>query len=86
MRSSFCNFFSCYETQQLIPGTGTAIWWVTEPHCLETFFVLVTDTKPLRTYWNTKNLMPLQLNNLIRQLRSFNFTHLTNNVIEKLGC
>jgi hypothetical protein len=23
--------FSCYETQQLILGTGTAIWWVTEP-------------------------------------------------------
>ncbi len=26
--------FSCYETQQLILGTGTAIWWVTEPHSL----------------------------------------------------
>ncbi len=26
------QFFSCYETQQLILGTGTAIWWVTEPH------------------------------------------------------
>ncbi len=25
--------FSCYETQQLILGTGTAIWWVTEPQC-----------------------------------------------------
>ncbi len=25
-------FFSCYETQQPILGTGTAIWWVTEPH------------------------------------------------------
>ncbi len=24
--------FSTYETQQLILGTGTAIWWVTEPH------------------------------------------------------
>ncbi len=24
--------FSCYETQQLILGTGTAIWWLTEPH------------------------------------------------------
>jgi len=24
--------FSCYEKQQLILGTGTAIWWVTEPH------------------------------------------------------
>ncbi len=23
---------SCYETQQLILGIGTAIWWVTEPH------------------------------------------------------
>ena len=25
-------FFSFYETQQHILGTGTAIWWVTEPH------------------------------------------------------
>jgi hypothetical protein len=25
-------FFSCYETQQLILGTGAAIWWLTEPH------------------------------------------------------
>jgi hypothetical protein len=24
--------FSCYETHQLILGTGTAIWWLTEPH------------------------------------------------------
>jgi hypothetical protein len=32
VRSSLCNFFSCYETQQLILGTGTAIWWLTEPH------------------------------------------------------
>ncbi len=23
------NIFSCYETQQLILGIGTAIWWVT---------------------------------------------------------
>ncbi len=30
--------FCCYETQQLILGTGTAIWWVTEPHCC--FFIL----------------------------------------------
>jgi hypothetical protein len=21
------------KTQQLILGTGTAIWWLTEPHC-----------------------------------------------------
>ncbi len=25
-------FYSFYKTQQLILGTGTAIWWVTEPH------------------------------------------------------
>jgi len=31
---SLQKYFSCYETQQLILGTGTAIWWVTEPHCL----------------------------------------------------
>ena len=24
--------FSCYETQQLILRTGTAIWWLTKPH------------------------------------------------------
>jgi hypothetical protein len=30
---SLQKYFSCYETQQLILGTGTAIWWVTEPHC-----------------------------------------------------
>ncbi len=29
---SLQNFFTCYETQQLILGTGTAIRWVTEPH------------------------------------------------------
>jgi hypothetical protein len=29
---SLQKFFSCYETQQLILGTGTAIWWLTEPH------------------------------------------------------
>jgi hypothetical protein len=30
---SLQKIFTCYETQQLILGTGTAIWWVTEPHC-----------------------------------------------------
>jgi hypothetical protein len=29
---SLLKKISCYETQQLILGTGTAIWWVTEPH------------------------------------------------------
>jgi hypothetical protein len=24
--------FSCCKTQQLILGTGIAIWWLTEPH------------------------------------------------------
>ncbi len=28
----FAINFCCYETQQLILWTGTAIWWVTEPH------------------------------------------------------
>ncbi len=35
MRSSLCNFFSCYETQQLILGTGTAIWYLMEHRTLE---------------------------------------------------
>jgi hypothetical protein len=29
---SLQKIFNYYETQQLILGTGTAIWWVTEPH------------------------------------------------------
>jgi hypothetical protein len=29
---SLQKLFSCYETKQLILGTGTAIWWMTEPH------------------------------------------------------
>jgi hypothetical protein len=35
--SAFCiwsNKLWWFKTQQLILGTGTAIWWVTEPHCL----------------------------------------------------
>jgi hypothetical protein len=31
-------FLSCYEAQQLIFGTGTAIWWVTEPHKKKLFY------------------------------------------------
>jgi hypothetical protein len=33
--SAFCiwkNILWWFKTQQLILGTGTAIWWVTEPH------------------------------------------------------
>jgi hypothetical protein len=30
---SLLIFFSYDETQQLILGIGTSIWWVTEPHC-----------------------------------------------------
>jgi hypothetical protein len=29
---SLQNIFGCYETKLLILGTGTAIWWLTEPH------------------------------------------------------
>jgi hypothetical protein len=33
VHSSLCKkILRCYEKQQLILGTGTAIWWVTEPH------------------------------------------------------
>jgi len=33
VQSSLCKKnLRCYEKQQLILGTGTAIWWVTEPH------------------------------------------------------
>jgi hypothetical protein len=38
VRSSLCKKkFSRYETQQIILGTGTAIWWVTEPRCLHLY-------------------------------------------------
>ena len=36
--SAFCNWLIqlwWFKTQQLILGTGTAIWWVTEPHWIE---------------------------------------------------
>jgi len=38
--SAFCIWYNklwWFKTQQLILGTGTAIWWVTEPQCAETF-------------------------------------------------
>jgi hypothetical protein len=40
-------FFSCYETQQLILATGTAIWWVTASfhHTFCTKFVPVAMRK-----------------------------------------
>jgi hypothetical protein len=43
--------FSCYVTQQLILGTGTAIWWVTEPHwpskleCLSVLLIIISASK-----------------------------------------
>jgi hypothetical protein len=30
--------------QQLILGTGTAIWWLTEPHCLNTNIYFFSET------------------------------------------
>jgi hypothetical protein len=36
--------FSCYEKQQLILGTGTAIWWVTEPHWKPWQVIVVCST------------------------------------------
>jgi hypothetical protein len=39
---SLQNKFSCYKTQQLILGTGIAIWWLTEPHCTGLFLVFFT--------------------------------------------
>ncbi len=34
--------FSCYETQQLILGTRSAIWWVTEPHYADCRILFIT--------------------------------------------
>jgi len=37
--SAFCiwkNKLWCFKTQELILGTGTAILWMTEPHCWNT--------------------------------------------------
>jgi len=39
-------FFIYYETQQLIFGTGTAIWWVTEPHYTRERNALLNGSEP----------------------------------------
>jgi hypothetical protein len=39
---SLQKIFSCYKTQQLILGTGIAIWWLTEPHYLPPFWATCT--------------------------------------------
>jgi hypothetical protein len=55
---SLQNFFSCYETQQLILETGTAIWWVTEPHWAGRFVLglFIKDRWPRKCWgkWTTK--------------------------------
>jgi len=51
---SLQKFFSCYETQQLILGTGTAIWWVTEPHWPEN--PQHNDSHHSNTHHNNKNV------------------------------
>jgi hypothetical protein len=33
------------KMQQLILGTGTAIWWLTEPHCLNLFLSYLLPVK-----------------------------------------
>jgi hypothetical protein len=43
-------FFSCYETQQLILWTGTAIWWLTEPHCYHLEWCLQTVLQTICNY------------------------------------
>jgi hypothetical protein len=51
VRSSLCKkIFSCYETQQLILGTGTAIWWVTEPH-LQSILEMPSSVSKLGFNW-----------------------------------
>jgi len=45
---------SCYETQQLILGTGTAIWWVTEPHCHQ-ILIKITEWKSM--VYKKKNII-----------------------------
>jgi hypothetical protein len=57
VRSSLCNFFSYYETQQLILGTGTAIWWLTEPHWIS-----------LKTLADTNALAYFALSSMIKNL------------------
>jgi hypothetical protein len=45
------------KMQELILGTGTAIWWLTEPHCLgldEIFFIL--NEKMSLKYYNKSSL------------------------------
>ncbi len=47
-------FFSCYETQQLILGTGAAIWWVTEPNwnIKITFYLETSGAQSANLYLN----------------------------------
>jgi hypothetical protein len=40
---------SCYKTQQLILGTGIAIWWLTEPHLLSFSYHGQSNTKIEKT-------------------------------------
>ncbi len=64
-------FFSCYKTQQLILGTGIAIWWLTEPHC-HTFSlappVISCNIKNVLFHWETYySLTHLQFSKLKTQ-------------------
>jgi hypothetical protein len=52
----FAKKISCYETQQLILGTGTAIWWVTEPHCNKRIHKRKTKVKESAGVPNLLNL------------------------------
>ncbi len=62
----FANFFSYYETQQLILGTGTAIWWVTEPH----YAIIIRVVAPVQP--------PNNLQAMNRIQNSLSFMLLTN--------
>jgi hypothetical protein len=43
--------FSYYKTQQLILGTGIAIWWLTEPHWLTKWQVGGTTQSRLKLFF-----------------------------------
>jgi hypothetical protein len=52
-------FFSCFETQQPILGTGTAIWWATEPYCSPYFETIRLARESLLNGKDKKHGKPL---------------------------
>ncbi len=70
-------FFSCYETQQLVLGTGTAIWWVAEPH-----YTTTVSLRPRQNPLNPLQSYPVHLTTLNSMV--FEFSYNTETTTEKV--